>query len=69
MKLVARIRLTFTRKKILADHKKLMKLKTDQEFKNMTQEEIISALDEINEFCYATSKEKSTENLQIDGMS
>ena len=46
-----------------------MKLKTDQEFKNMTQEEIISALDEINEFCYATSKEKSTENLQVDGMS
>ena len=46
-----------------------MKLKTDQEFKNMTQEEIISALDEINEFCYATSKEKSIENLQIDGIS
>ena len=56
-----RIRLTFARKKMLADHKKLMKLRTDQEFKNTTQEE-------INEFCYATSKEKSTENLQIDGM-
>ena len=27
----------------------LMKLRTDQEFQNMTQKEIISAMDEINE--------------------
>ena len=45
-----RIPLTFIRKKTLADHKKLMKLRTDQEFQNMTREEIISAMDEINKF-------------------
>ena len=45
-----RIPLTFIRKKMLADHKKLMKLRADQEFQNMTREEIISAMDEINEF-------------------
>ena len=38
-----------------------MKLWTDQE-----SEEIISALDEINEFCYATSKEISTFTCWLD---
>ena len=41
-----------------------MKLRANQEIENITPEEIISALDEIKEFCYATSKEKSTENLR-----
>ena len=45
-----RMPLTFIRKKMLADHKKLMKLRADQEFQNMTREEIISAMDEINKF-------------------
>ena len=38
-----------------------MKLWTDQ-----GSEEIISALDEINEFCYATAKEKSTFTYWLD---
>ena len=59
-----RMPLTFIRKKMLADHKKLMKLRADQEFQNMTREEIISAMDEINKFSQATSKENSVENLR-----